>query len=577
MNFVGGCLRLYLAGALDARLGFWQVSENTTGRPCCWFERRASTWQPMLKWFRTSPRALAALSYVAVVMVLLGAIRVMDPDLAGDQFGFSLTVLFGAWIIHSLIAAVVRPALRKDWLNTCNMAGAEIIIFAVIGLVVWSSYVVNKSRAGFHESSSGPNLILAALVVLFLAGVWLCDRSDADDKCWLCAISRWFRGRQYRCFACKALHPTFDELLQRASKKRWGPEQLLQRAPGLGWKVEELALRMMSEGSWDYQAGQPITEALDEVLRRMGLPEIAVEVPEVETPSARKGLAKSKNPKQAAKELPANQAARMAALQKLMSDEAYSMHLEARAMKAAGEVIAPDGRPTPRADALAARFAAWVEQSREIVARIWEDGREPGIFELTKAENQRILATARVVLEAKGETPDNTAQGPSCPECGSARGIYCFSDEEVPKAGDYGPCVKCFNGLIYEVAGAGLKLRKWTSTDLLLTTGAFSAEDLAAPLLASLGTHAVNPAAKTIFNFLLVSGTPEENQKELLVRAILEASRLVKGDDLVSFASFLNDLPFEARSSPLKLLLSKAPDEDKRKLLLSLVKRHKTS
>jgi hypothetical protein len=69
-----------------------------------------------------------------------------------------------------------------------------------------------------------------------------------------------------------------------------------------------------------------------------------------------------------------------------------------------------------------------------------------------------------------------------CPECGSTLGIYTvlalpsfWSDDaerrerrnSPVKAGDFGPCKYCFNGLIYDDSSGSLRLRRVTSDEIM--------------------------------------------------------------------------------------------------------------
>jgi len=271
----------------------------------------------------------------------------------------------------------VTPALQKNWLETCQMAGVEMVITAVIGFVVWSNYAVDNS----HRDSSWDWLGIIVPLAVFLVGWWLAGLGNYDrGECWLCAIWKYFLGGQSRCFASRTLHPTFDEFLQRAYDNHWGAEQVLQRAPGLGWKLDKLVLWMLSEGSWDFHAGQPMTDALDKVLHSQ-------------------------------RELSANLADRVAALQQVManevmvlSDEATALREEAKGIVAEGSTN-PDGSPTARESALAVRFATFGKQSLGIFELPSEVDRKVLIPDPLRPENLPIAATARLAQELPDDDP----------------------------------------------------------------------------------------------------------------------------------------------------------------------------
>jgi hypothetical protein len=81
-----------------------------------------------------------AICYVAIVLILLAVISATDVDI-----GWAV-VLLGALIISSFVMAIVTPALRKDWLETSRTAGVEIVLLAIVGWAVGSSYIRGKSR-----------------------------------------------------------------------------------------------------------------------------------------------------------------------------------------------------------------------------------------------------------------------------------------------------------------------------------------------------------------------------------------------------------------------------------------------
>jgi hypothetical protein len=148
-------------------------------------------------------------------------------------------------------------------------------------------------------------------------GGWSNLGSDDDQgKFWLCAIFKNFWGHQYRCFASRVLHLTFDELVQRAHDRRWRADQLLQRAPGLGWKLDKLVLWMLSEGSWAFQNGQPMTEALENVMHSY-------------------------------REFPPNLAERVAALQEVMANEVIALADQATALREEAKAIVAEGASKP--------------------------------------------------------------------------------------------------------------------------------------------------------------------------------------------------------------------------------------
>ena len=140
-----------------------------------------------------------------------------------------------------------------------------------------------------------------------------------------------------------------------------------------------------------------------------------------------------------------------------------------------------------------------------------------------------------------------------CPECKSTGGIYSYSKEPVPVAGDFGPCRYCFNGLLYSDADGGLRLRRLSAVDV---------ERL---------SHKVNPDIKEVFNLALVKGDPKENQKGLLPELLFKASELLPKNEFGNFLLGIAnaDAPFETTRGLLLILCSNAADEDKRKILLA--------
>jgi hypothetical protein len=111
------------------------------------------------------------------------------------------------------------------------------------------------------------------------------------------------------------------------------------------------------------------------------------------------------------KELPANLADRVAALQQVManevtalSDEATALREEAKAIVAEGSTN-PGGSPTPHAIALTARFAAFGKQSSGIFELPSEVGQKVLIPDPLRPENLPIAVTARMAQELDDDDP----------------------------------------------------------------------------------------------------------------------------------------------------------------------------
>lgn len=173
----------------------------------------------------------------------------------------------------------------------------------------------------------------------------------------------------------------------------------------------------------------------------------------------------------------------------------------------------------------------------------------------------------------------------SCPECGSAVGIYnilslpsLWSDEPErrmrrnsrAKAGQFGPCKYCVNGLIYDDSSGILKLRR-VNTDEIVNSKIVRPGRLAMEPDHSDAHDAEDfEAVAQILGLEITEGTPEKNQQALLIHALGEASRLLSKDAVGGFLSALAISSFEERRDLFLALFSDSSDDDKRKLLVSV-------
>ena len=174
-----------------------------------------------------------------------------------------------------------------------------------------------------------------------------------------------------------------------------------------------------------------------------------------------------------------------------------------------------------------------------------------------------------------------------CPECGSTLGIYTvlalpsyWSDDaerrerrnSPVKAGNFGPCKYCFNGLIYDDSGGSLSLRRVSSDEI--TKSKIIGPD-------QLSLRPDDPAAHfpkdvevgVIYHGLgITGGTPEKNQQGLMMDVLVEAGRLLSKDteNEVQVLLPLMVLSFEAKRDLYLALFSDRSDDDKRKLLSSV-------
>lgn len=172
-----------------------------------------------------------------------------------------------------------------------------------------------------------------------------------------------------------------------------------------------------------------------------------------------------------------------------------------------------------------------------------------------------------------------------CPECGSTLGIYTvlalpsyWSDDverrerrnSPVKAGDFGPCKYCFNGLIYDDSSGSLRLRRVGADEIMnskiLSPGQLSLrpDDPAA--------HVAKDVEVVVMDHSLgiTGGTPEKNQQGLMVDALAEIGRLLSKDVESKVLLPLMVLSFEAKRDLYLGLFSDRSDDDKRKLLLSV-------
>ena len=172
-----------------------------------------------------------------------------------------------------------------------------------------------------------------------------------------------------------------------------------------------------------------------------------------------------------------------------------------------------------------------------------------------------------------------------CPECGSTRGIYTvlalpsyWSDDgerqerrnSPVKAGDFGPCKYCFNGLIYDDSSGCLRLRR-VGVDEIMNSKIISPGQLS--------LRPDDPAAHVAKDVEVVvmdhglgitGGTPEKNQQALMVDALVEIGRLLSKDAESKVLLLLIVLSFEAKRDLYLGLFSHRSDDNKRKLLLSI-------
>ena len=175
-----------------------------------------------------------------------------------------------------------------------------------------------------------------------------------------------------------------------------------------------------------------------------------------------------------------------------------------------------------------------------------------------------------------------------CPECGSTVGIYTVlalpsywrDDAErrerrnsPAKAGDFGPCKYCFNGLVYDDSSGSLRLRR-VSRDEILNSKIISPGQLSLEPDAPAAHVAKDVEATVMVHGLgITEGAPEKNQQALMLDALAEARRLLTKDADTAFISALFFLSFEAVRDLYLGLFSDRSDDDKRKLLLSVAER----
>lgn len=138
------------------------------------------------------------------------------------------------------------------------------------------------------------------------------------------------------------------------------------------------------------------------------------------------------------------------------------------------------------------------------------------------------------------------------------------------KAGQFGPCKYCVNGLIYDDSSGILKLRR-VNTDEIVNSKIVRPGRLAMEPDHSDAHDAEDfEAVAQILGLEITEGTPEKNQQALLIHALGEASRLLSKDAVGGFLSALAISSFEERRDLFLALFSDSSDDDKRKLLVSV-------
>jgi hypothetical protein len=131
-------------------------------------------------------------------------------SLAERIFELWMPLLFLALIVCGLIDAVARPIIRKDWQSAAGSAGAELVLLSVLAFI----WFANSEEPSWIQLS--PGLLIAS------SGMWLVAASNETEEkrsCWVCAALQRMRGAQYRCPISRALHPSFSELTERATRK----------------------------------------------------------------------------------------------------------------------------------------------------------------------------------------------------------------------------------------------------------------------------------------------------------------------------------------------------------------------
>jgi hypothetical protein len=138
------------------------------------------------------------------------------------------------------------------------------------------------------------------------------------------------------------------------------------------------------------------------------------------------------------------------------------------------------------------------------------------------------------------------------------------------RAGDFGPCKYCFNGMIYDDSSGSLKLRRVNRDEIMNSK-------ISSP--GRLSIRSDDPTAHvakdweatiTVIGLDITEGTPEKNQQKLTMEAWAEASRLVSKDAVTEFICATFSLSFEGRRDLYLALFSNGSDEDKRNLILPL-------